>query len=93
MATNFVSCLPKARNNIHSIQYPKQLVTGDKMYMPICQLGQYGQAILGDDSNTKKERSRDCLYIGPKNNASGHWAFNLNTKQRINCSRVRQGNN
>lgn len=82
MTMKYVSGSSKARNNIYPIQSPRQLVTGEPLYLPLCQIGQYDQGICGGDNSTGNDYI-DCLYIGPKNGSSGHWVLSLKIRQRI----------
>ena len=66
------------------------MVTGIPLRVPPHLIGQYGQGHRGGTNKTvvpKGERSIDCLYIGRKDNGSGHWVFNLSTGERNSVNR------
>ena len=86
IAVNFISGLPITKTNIHPIKSSRQLITGELLYLPSCQMSQYGQGIHGGDNSTENKHSVDCLYIGPRENGSSHWVLSLKIRQRIQCN-------
>ena len=62
MTVNYISGLPKARDNIHLIQSPREFIMGEPLYLPLCQISKYGQGIRGSDNSTENERSIDSTY-------------------------------
>ena len=63
IAVNYITGLPKARNNIQLIQSPRQLVIGESIYLPLCQTGQYGQGICEGDNSTENEHTIDNFIL------------------------------
>ena len=88
--TRLVSSIPKHNSCLHTVQLPRQMVTGIPLRVPPHLIGQYGQGHKGGTNETavpKGERSIDCLYIGRKDNGSGHWVYNLATAERNSVNR------
>ena len=70
------------------IQSPRQLVTGILFRMPHTVIRQYLQGHIGGYNYIEEKRNIYLLYIGRASNGSGHWVFELGTKQAVSVNRV-----
>ena len=72
--TKMVNSLPK-KGGVHTVQFPRMLVTRTGLHTPTTKCEQYIQRHIGGPNNTDVERTINSFYNGRNNNGSGHWGF------------------
>ena len=70
---------------VHDVMSPRQIIYGKRFHTPLCKIGELVLAYNTEVSNdTGKERAFFALYVGPRDNGTGHEVIKLSTKQRVN---------
>ena len=67
---------------------PRELITGKKLRVPACDIGEY---VMGYQKSTKDTGTSRCvegLYLGPSDNGTGHWIFKLDIKQPVSVKKL-----
>ena len=63
-------------------------MTGKKLHIPKCNIGQYVHGHLPTTNDTDIPRTTEGLYLGTNDNGTGHYIFKLETKKKISVPRV-----
>ena len=82
-----VNSIPR-KGSLHSILFPREIVTGKHFRFPTIRIRQYIQGLGGGTNSTDQERSIDALYLERVENDSGHIVFKLDTKAIVSVNRV-----
>ena len=73
---DLIDSIPQ-KGGVHDAMLARELVSGKRLRVPKCRIGEF---VIGQNystSNVKKAKGFDKLYLGPHNNGSDHHVFNL----------------
>ena len=81
-ATVLINSIPR-KGGVHDAMSARELITGKKLQIPLCRVGEFVIAHNYTSSDVEKPRGFDALYLRPNDNGSGHFVFNIATKRVV----------
>ena len=81
--------MPSKKRGVHQVISPRELVTGKKLRIPACDIGEYVMGFQKSSNDTGTSRCVEGLYLGPNDNGTGDWIFKLDTKRPVSVKKLK----
>lgn len=75
------------KGGVHDAMLARELITGKRLQIPLCRVGEFVVAHNYTSNNVEKSWGFDAFYLGPNDNGTSHFVFNIATKQAVSVPR------
>ena len=86
-AAILINSLP-LNEGVHDAMSQREIVTGKILHKLPRRIEEYVQAKIPTTNKSNKKRRMDALYVGPNNNGTGHYIFQLKMKEKISVPKL-----
>ena len=81
--------MPSNKRGVYQVISPRELITGKKLRVPACDIGEYVMGHQKTTNDTGTSRCVEGLYLDPSDNGTGYLIFKLDTKQPVLMKKLR----